>query len=78
MDYSFCKPDLEKDAKCESCEREADHVLILVEKIMVGIFQICYECSVMVDVGEKDYRFIPKKHAKRRNEKCTPLCNPRK
>ena len=32
MDYSFCNPDLEKDAKCESCEREADHVLVLVER----------------------------------------------
>lgn len=78
MDYSFCRPDLEKDAKCESCEREADHVLVLVEKMMVGIFQICYDCSVIVEFGGKDYRFIPKKNAERRNNKYTPLCDPRK
>lgn len=38
MDYSFCRPDLEKEAKCESCERDADHVLVLIEKTIVGIF----------------------------------------
>lgn len=78
MDYSFCRPDLEKEAKCESCERDADHVLVLVETMVVGVFQICYDCSVMVEFGGKDYRFIPKKNAKRRNDKCSPLCNPRK
>jgi len=78
MNYEFVEKDLEVKGKCESCERDADHVLVLVDKKMVGVFQICYDCSVMVDFGGKDYRFIPKKHAIFRNERCTPLCNPRK
>lgn len=77
MDYSFCNLDLEKGAKCESCEREADHVLVLLDRQMVGVFQICYECSVMLEL-DKEHRVIPKKNAKQRNEKCTPMCNPRK
>jgi hypothetical protein len=79
MDCSFCKPDLEKDGKCESCERDADHVLVLLENKMVGGFQICYDCSVMIEFGGKDYRFIPKKNAKadKRNEKRTALFYPR-
>jgi hypothetical protein len=77
MDYSFCKQDLEMVGKCESCDREADHVLVLVDRKMVGVFQICYNCSLMVEFGGKDYRVIPKKNAKRRNEYCAPLCNPR-
>lgn len=77
MDYSFIKEDLLKDARCESCEREADHVMVLVDKVMIGVFQVCYDCTVMVDFGGKDFRFIPKKNAKLRNNRCSPLCNPR-
>lgn len=78
MNYDFVKRDLEIEGKCESCDRDADHVLVLLDKKMVGVFQICYDCSVMVDFGCKEYRFIPKKHAVFRNERCTPLCNPGK
>ena len=78
MNYDFVKNDLMVEGKCESCDRMADHVLVLVHKTTVGVFQICYDCSVMVDFGGKDYRFIPKKDAVFRNERCTPMCDPRK
>jgi len=39
MNYEFVEKDLEVKGKCESCEREADHVLVLIDKKMVGFFR---------------------------------------
>ncbi len=77
MDYSFVKHDLAVKGICESCENVADHVLVILEKHVVGVFQVCYDCSVMFEFGDKEYRVIPKNNAKLRNEQCTPMCNPR-
>lgn len=77
MDYSFVKEDMTRIAKCESCGLDADHVMVIMDKKVIGVFQICYGCSMLVDLGGKEHRFIPKKGAKKRNEKCTEKCYPR-
>lgn len=59
LDDEFFKVDM-VDKKCECCEYKADHILVIVEERVLAVFQICYQCSIGIDLGDKKYRFIPK------------------
>lgn len=76
MDFSFIDEDLEKVAKCESCEKRADHVAVIQSGVAIVISQICYDCAVILEFAEAAYRFFPKKDAKRRCERSEPLRYP--
>lgn len=79
MDYSFLKQDMDTKAVCECClKTEADTVFVEMKGITIVVSQVCYMCAVLVDVQDIEYAFIPKKNARIKYEKYSPMRHPRK
>jgi hypothetical protein len=79
MDYSFLKEDLVAHAICDCClKQEADTVFVEMKGIGIVISQVCYMCAVLIDVQDIEFAFIPKKNARIKYEKYSPMRHPRK
>jgi hypothetical protein len=79
MDYSFLKTDMVVKAICECCSgNESDHVFVQLKGIGILVAQMCYKCVVHLELHGMEYAIIPKKNARFKYERYSPMCNPRK